>query len=74
MRASDILFDEVDLALPAGSLVAFVENARAALEGDEAPEVMQGLRELVPLLRQAGVFEVFALRDPRLQSMLDQAA
>lgn len=75
MRTSDIVLDEVDLALPTGSLAAFIENARAAALADaSAEEALRDLCELAPLLRKAGVFEVFALRDARLQTLLDQAA
>lgn len=74
MRAIDIVFDEIDLALPAGSLAAFIENARVAQADAAAEEALRDLQEMIPLLRQAGVFEVFALRDQRLQSLLDQAA
>ncbi|MCC7268184.1 MAG: hypothetical protein IT546_12730 [Caulobacteraceae bacterium] len=74
MRTSDIVFDEIDLALPAGSLAAFIENARAAQADAAADEALRDLQEMIPLLRRAGVFEVFSLRDQRLQSLLDQAA
>ncbi|HYD44000.1 MAG TPA: hypothetical protein VEA79_01900 [Phenylobacterium sp.] len=74
MRASDIVFDEIDLALPAGSLAAFIENARVAQAEETAEEALRDLKEMIPLLRQAGVFEVFALRDERLQTLIDQAA
>ena len=60
--------------LPAGSLAAFIENARAAQADAAADEALRDLQEMIPLLRRAGVFEVFSLRDQRLQSLLDQAA
>jgi hypothetical protein len=74
MRAADIVFDEIDLALPTGSLAAFIETARAAAADAAAEEALRDLRELAPLLRKAGLFEVFVLRDARLQTLLDQAA
>jgi hypothetical protein len=84
MKAADILPDDVNTierngkTLRKGSVAAFIANARLIEANDTAPELRaQGeadLRELVPVLVELGVFDVFAVRSPRLRALIGDVA
>ena len=80
MRAEDILPDAVNEAaiegirVRKGSVAAFLANARR-LSDDAAPpaaraEAEAHLAELVPALLALGLFDVLAIRDPRVAAVV----
>lgn len=82
MRADDVLPDHLDqgnfngVTIRKGTIAAFLANAKAwcdpsrpAAERDEA---RAHIAESVADLRAVGLFDVMAVRDVRLQALLDE--
>jgi hypothetical protein len=82
VKASDILPGDVNSIekngklLRKGSVAAFIANAKAIDAEGTPPEVRRAceadLRDLVPVLVEVGVFEVFAVRSSRVQAIMDE--
>jgi len=80
MKAADVLPDNANTierngkTLRKGSVAAFIANAKLIEASDTAPELRAqaeaDLRELVPVLIEVGVFDVFQLRSPRIQALI----
>lgn len=84
MRPQDILPDHQDqvqidgVTVRKGSVGAFLASVRQWQDpaSDAAARVVAeaDVRALLPALRALGLFEVFAVRDPALQQLLDSEA
>jgi len=84
MRAQDILPDDVNQSdmngttVRKGTVGAFLVNARAwcasATSDADRREAEQHMLEALPALHALGLFEVLAIRDERLRTLLAQAA
>jgi len=81
MKPSDILPDDVNSVerqgriFRKGSVAAFVANVKL-LESemtppDERQAATRDLLELAPALRDLGIFEVFSIRSPKIQKLVD---
>jgi hypothetical protein len=81
MKAADVLPDGVDAlerngkVLRKGSVAAFIANAKALEAPDTPPDVRRAaeadLRELVPVLVEVGVFDVFEVRSPGVRAIVE---
>ncbi len=83
MKPSDILPDDTNSVerqgrtLRKGSVAAFVANVKL-LESDMTPPderqaATRDLKELAPVLHDLGLFEVFLVRSPKIQELVDEA-
>lgn len=83
MKASDILPDDVNTlerngkTLRKGSVAAFIANAKL-LEAPDTPadarqQAEADLKELVPVLIEVGLFDVFDIRSPAIRALVDEA-
>ena len=83
MKPSDILPDDTNSVVRQGrtfrkgSSAAFVANVML-LECDMTPlderqAATRDLKELAPVLRELGPFEVFLIRSPKIQKLVDEA-
>ncbi|RKP52127.1 hypothetical protein [Trinickia fusca] len=81
MRAEDVLPDNMQerefrgQTVRKGTIAAFIANAQtignpAASEAERATAT-DDLIASVPSVRAIGVFDVFAIRDPRVQALID---
>jgi hypothetical protein len=83
MKANDVLPDGVESierngkTLRKGSVAAFIANVKLIEASDTPPELRAqaeaDLRELVPVLIEVGVFDVFELRSPRIRALVSDA-
>ena len=83
MKPADILPDDVNakevdgMVLRKGSVAAFIANAKiltgSATNEAQKREAKDDLISLVPVLKKLGVFDVFSIRDPKIQSLVDEA-
>lgn len=81
MRAEDILPDNMQerefrgLTVRKGTIAAFIANAKTILNPTaseaELATATEDLVASVSSLRAIGVFDVFAIRDPRVQALVD---
>ncbi|WLH86959.1 hypothetical protein [Pseudomonas sp. FP2338] len=82
MRAEELLPDNQNqterhgVVIRKGSVGAFLVNARAwcdpNTDAQQRTIAEQDLLALLPALRALGLFEVFKVRDPQLQRLVDQ--
>jgi hypothetical protein len=81
MKAHEVLPDGVDTlerngkVLRKGSVAAFIATVKV-LEAPETPPdailtAEADLRELVPVLVEVGLFDVFEVRSPRIRAIVD---
>jgi hypothetical protein len=83
MKAHDILPEGVDTlerngrVLRKGSVAAFIANAKLLDAADTPADARRtaeaDLRELVPVLVEVGVFDVFEVRSPRIRALVEAA-
>ena len=81
MRPEDILPDHVnEIAIDGtpvrkGSVGAFLANARVLLDDTSTAAARRDaeshIADLMPALVALGLFEIFHVRDPRLQALID---
>ncbi|KAF1047607.1 MAG: hypothetical protein GAK35_00612 [Herbaspirillum frisingense] len=81
MRAEDLLPDDQTyverngVTIRKGSVGAFLANAKvwcdSSAEAGERLVAERHIAEVVPALRALGLFDVFAIRDPALQQLID---
>jgi hypothetical protein len=81
MKAHDVLPEGVDAlerngkVLRKGSVAAFIANVKALEASDTPPDARLAaeadLRELVPVLVEVGVFDVFEVRSPRIWALVE---
>jgi hypothetical protein len=83
MKPSDILPDDTNSVelqgrtLRKGSVAAFVANVKLlesdTTSPDERVAAARDLKELAPVLRDLGLFDVFSVRSAKIQDLVDEA-
>lgn len=84
MRAKDVLADDAShvemngVTVRKGTVAAFIANAAAfedgKLTGAARQTVLADIRDALPALRAAGLFDVLEIRNPQLRAFVDQPA